>query len=324
MSMASRVIGEILGGALIRLVDVGAAGGLIPHWRNVSAHLDVTAFDPGEGAIPEVHAASARSISVALHRRSGTAPLHVAHKPQVSSLFPPNLPVLQAFANPERFETRRVMEVPVDTLERQLRVHGVDDIDHVKLDVQGAELDVLVGAEPVLESVVGVELEVEFLEVYRGQPVFCDIDGFLRARGFALFDLRPVYWKRRTALHLGGPKGQIVFGDALYLRTLTGIVEVLERVPEGDARVAKARRCVAVCAAFGYVDYALEILARTEEFLPKDEARRLRRLLERVPQRRPPRGPWARLLAIVGKGLWERYGVQQSGGVAVYGRLGNA
>ena len=49
----------------------------------------------------------------------------------------------------------------------------------------------------VLDEAVIVQVEVSFHPLYRGQPPFAEIDGWLRARGFALhtfatLDRRPV------------------------------------------------------------------------------------------------------------------------------------
>jgi Methyltransferase FkbM domain len=62
------------------------------------------------------------------------------------------------------------------------------DIDFMKLNVQGAELEILKGAERALESVTGLQVEMSFVESYRGRPFFADIDVFLREHSFSFFD----------------------------------------------------------------------------------------------------------------------------------------
>jgi hypothetical protein len=56
--------------------------------------------------------------------------------------------------------------------------------DFLKLDVQGAELDVLNGAEKILTEAVVVHTEVEFVPIYKGQPLFAEVDQRLRKSGF--------------------------------------------------------------------------------------------------------------------------------------------
>ena len=68
-------------------------------------------------------------------------------------------------------------------------------------------------------SIFGVEVEVEFIEMYQDQPLFNEVDSFMRERGFHLFDLKLFYWRRKSGLGFdGNRRGQLVHGDALYLR----------------------------------------------------------------------------------------------------------
>jgi len=61
-------------------------------------------------------------------------------------------------------------------------VRDADDAAYLKLDVQGAELDVLRGAQRLLEQILVIQTEVEFVPMYLGQPLFAEVDQALRAR----------------------------------------------------------------------------------------------------------------------------------------------
>ena len=63
---------------------------------------------------------------------------------------------------------------------------GIPRIDYIHLDVQGAELKVLRGMGTVLDTVKMVWMEVATVELYEGQPLKTDVEGFMRAAGFAL------------------------------------------------------------------------------------------------------------------------------------------
>jgi FkbM family methyltransferase len=94
----------------------------------------------------------------------------------------------------------RTIEVKTDTIARILESEGLDRIDFVHLDVQGAELMVLAGAGPFLERIGAVWMEVEAIPLYRGQPLKRDVQRFMAAHGF-----------RRMASTVGA-----VSGDELY------------------------------------------------------------------------------------------------------------
>jgi FkbM family methyltransferase len=59
----------------------------------------------------------------------------------------------------------------------------------LKLDVQGAELDVLAGAGNTLAGAGVVILEVSFLGFFEGGPQFFDVLTYMKDRGFAVYDL---------------------------------------------------------------------------------------------------------------------------------------
>jgi hypothetical protein len=101
---------------------------------------------------------------------------------RTSSLYEPNTRLLAYFQHLEEpcrvVERREVNTVALDEVEQ------ARDADYLKLDVQGAEADVLRGASRVLAEAVVVHTEVEFVPLYRDQPLFGDIDALLRAHGF--------------------------------------------------------------------------------------------------------------------------------------------
>jgi hypothetical protein len=84
----------------------------------------------------------------------------------------------------------------LETLDEWTGGAGVPRVDVLKADTQGSELDVLAGAVETLRHVRALELEVEFNPIYDHQPLFGDIDRFLRDRGFVL-------WRLRHLVHYG-------------------------------------------------------------------------------------------------------------------------
>lgn len=102
---------------------------------------------------------------------------------------------------------------PVDivSLDTWAAAQGVARVDCVKIDVQGAELGVLQGAERLLrECVRAVYSEAQILPEYEGAATLTDLDIFLRERGFVLHQIHEV----RTR----GPERQTCDVDALWVR----------------------------------------------------------------------------------------------------------
>ncbi len=99
-------------------------------------------------------------------------------------------------------------EIDVCTLDRWCQENGIDPkrVDIVKLDVQGAELQALYGARTLLETAKVVYLEVSFVPIYKGSPLFGEIDSFLTECGY-----------RRHAIYPSDQPHN--WADALYVKT---------------------------------------------------------------------------------------------------------
>ena len=69
-------------------------------------------------------------------------------------------------------------------------------IDAMKLDVQGAELEVLSAASKVLATSKVVQIEVSFRRMYEKAPLAHEIIAFLAEHGFRIYDIADL-WKRK-------------------------------------------------------------------------------------------------------------------------------
>lgn len=63
------------------------------------------------------------------------------------------------------------------------RENSIGPVDFVKIDIQGAELDVFEGGVTTLKDVVAIVTEVEFVHHYENQPLFGDVCAFLAKQG---------------------------------------------------------------------------------------------------------------------------------------------
>ena len=139
-----------------------------------------------------------------------------------SSLYEPDSALLSRFNNleeltrvvrTERVQTRRLDDLP-----------EITNIDLLKIDVQGAELDVFRGAERLLKGAVVVYTEVEFLPMYKGQPLFADVDAHLRGLGFRLHGFADGLLGRAfkpvvpTKDGINARFNQVIWSDAVYVR----------------------------------------------------------------------------------------------------------
>jgi len=65
-------------------------------------------------------------------------------------------------------------------------------MDYLKIDVQGGELLVFQNATRLLEDCCVIHTEVEFLPMYVDQPLFSEVEIFLRQQGFMFHRFEPL------------------------------------------------------------------------------------------------------------------------------------
>lgn len=100
----------------------------------------------------------------------------------MTSLLKPNRNALKFFNGFEGFgtviDTDTVQTTKLDDLS------AIENIDFLKLDIQGSEKSVLKHGLTKLLNCVAIQLEVSFLPLYHNQPTFGEIDVFLREIGY--------------------------------------------------------------------------------------------------------------------------------------------
>lgn len=313
------------------LVDVGARGGVKKNWASAGRHLRVLGFEPDTREYDSLVKGAMTSDSpseyfnVALHHQRGSVPLYIARDRGLSSIFEPDRTFLDTFPDAGRFDTDDVRQVEVDTLDNQLRARNIQDIDFIKADTQGSELFVLKGSAGALAaSGIGVEVEVEFTPIYKGQPLFADVDTFMRGLGYLLFDLKPCYWKRAAGWKAGGAYGQIIWADALYLKSVPALQQTLAQVPP-HTRKSKVLRAISVALLYGYFDYAIEIAATAGDALsPEERALIDGRIRRRGDDHGPlPMFPGRRRVASAFRRLWKVCRVPNEGWSVSDAGIGN-
>ena len=249
----------------LTLIDVGASGGIAGEWACAKKYIQVIAFEPDERAyqdlIKDQKDHNIKYVNKAILNESKTVDFYLMKKQETSSIFLPNTDFLRQFPELSRFDVIKTVKMEVDSLDNIMRDKGIKDADFIKLDTQGGELSILEGAKKALEGpVFGLDVEVYFSEVYIGAPFFGDIDSFLKKYGFSLFDVNPYWWKRESGKNYGRPKGQIITGDALYLRDIGTFIRIVKKEQDHAARKSKILKAVSICLIYGYFDYACELM----------------------------------------------------------------
>jgi protein O-GlcNAc transferase len=208
----------------INILDVGAALSEQPPYQSLvdAGRGRIFGFEPNREACEQLNRAygSPHRFFRVFVGDGLPAVFHETNWVLTGSLYEPNSRLLEKFQNLAEVVTP-VAAYPVDTT-RLDDVAEIDDIDFIKIDVQGSELAVFKNASRVLCSALLIQTEVEFVELYKGQPLFADVDTFLRAGGFQFHAMNSVSGRAFKPLVANGDINsafrQCLWADALYVR----------------------------------------------------------------------------------------------------------
>jgi FkbM family methyltransferase len=175
------------------VLDVGASDGAwARRLRDEGYRGRIVCFEPLDEPVPKISGCEWRRL--ALGNRSGRAVLHVTGNRQSSSLL--TMTPLHLRHAPESREERTI-EVDIAPLD-ELGLVSAGERAYLKLDVQGAELDVLAGAEKALSRVRVAEVELSAVTLYDGQALIGEVIEHLRGAGLCLIGIEPSFRDRQT------------------------------------------------------------------------------------------------------------------------------
>lgn len=257
-----RRLHETLAEHPLTVADVGAAMGPDARWQVLGEkEVRFIVFEPDARSRDEPllkDDARCLMFPTALGDRAGTQTLHLTRAPFASSLYPHNSELLRSFVVWPWHEPAGDTTVQVDTLDNCIKQRPDWQPDFLKIDTEGADLDVLLGAGGVIDHLLGLQVEVSFQQRHLGAPFFADIDIYLRERGFVLHYLNREHWLRSNFPLAANIRPQLIWADAVYFPSWQRIVERLSQ----PSPVVVLTKLVVLLLAYGAHDFAQEIVLR--------------------------------------------------------------
>ena len=225
----TRSLDALIGiGRSIKVVDIGAnpIDGTPPYHSLLQAgHADVVGFEPNPEALVRLRAMQGPNELYLPHAVADGQrhTLHFCQAPGMTSLLVPNPAILNLFHGFPDWGRVLATET-VDTV-RLDDVEATSGLELLKLDIQGAELMALRHGQDRLREVLVVQTEVEFLPLYVDQPLFSEIDLFLRPFGLMFHRFYPTVSRVVRPLlvdnNIFAGLSQIVWADAVFIRDIT-------------------------------------------------------------------------------------------------------
>ena len=176
-------------------LDVGAQGGFnsdkfFPERYN--KYFESILVDPLKNSLEGKE--STHTINKGLWSSKGVRKLYILNKrPQSSSMYEPDKKSLSIYGFEEKdfhlFDVSKTETVECDTLSSSLKDLNINTLDYLKIDTQGAELEILKGLEnyrPLL-----IKCEVQIFPMYKKEPSWTEVTDLLYKLGYIVSD-----WKK--------------------------------------------------------------------------------------------------------------------------------
>ena len=180
--------------------------------------------------------------------------LFITNHPMCSSLYRPNEDLISLYHNFEAAYLKSETTIETITLDNFLEANNIGSLDFIKIDVQGAELDIFRGGKKALKDVLKIVCEVEFIHHYENQPLFGDVCKFLNGYdlmfnkflGMAGRSLRPIVFNSDKNF-----ASQHIWSDAIFIKHIQKISKL------SDKKLLKLSLLAAVYESLDLTHYCL-------------------------------------------------------------------
>lgn len=275
--MKTPLLNVLLSSVRIVGIDIGARGGFTTDLAPIGGAIDAIGFEPDLAECERLNAVTSAGRASGLRSlryvpsavgEAGERTLNLYRARGCTSLLEGDVEFAAQFARGDYFILDGQVQVRVERLDDAARRFDFAHAQFMKIDIQGAELEAIRSApDLVSRSLLAIRSEVEFAPLYKGQPLFADLDAELRAKGFMLARFLSQHEWRRGDRTRGdriapGPvpltEGQLIHGDVLYFRR----PETMSATTESDQD--RLINLALLAYAYGHLDISAVVLSRPE------------------------------------------------------------
>ena len=187
------------------VLDIGANEGQYPlELRENGYHGSIISFEPLSQSFSILQRQSAgdphwRCENIAVGDTDGTIIINISGHKTSSSILPMSETHARAVSNSNYIGSENVRISRLDSLNTLIDPY---ERLYLKVDVQGYEKNVLLGAAEILKRTYAIELELSLSSMYKGGALMNEMLEHLYDMGFKMASLKPIFFDPETGIVL--------------------------------------------------------------------------------------------------------------------------
>ena len=225
------IIRETKVNCIFNLLEIGAAKtgktkepfykilDYFPHSKIIGFEIDKRVCDKMNSEASE----GIKYYPYALGKANEKKKLYNTQAPMCTSLYKPNEKLISLYNNLDFAYLKNETEIETITLDNFISKNSIDNLDFIKIDTQGSELDIFNGGKNSLKNVIKIICEVEFVPMYEDQPLFGDVNKFLNENGFMFNKFLGLSGRSLKPLILNkdlNKASQHMWSDAVFIKNI--------------------------------------------------------------------------------------------------------
>lgn len=233
------IIRETKVNCIFNLLEIGAAKtgktkepfykilDYFPHSKIIGFEIDKRVCDKMNSEASE----GIKYYPYALGKANEKKKLYNTQAPMCTSLYKPNEKLISLYNNLDFAYLKNETEIETITLDNFISKNSIDNLDFIKIDTQGSELDIFNGGKNSLKNVIKIICEVEFVPIYEDQPLFGDVNKFLNENGFMFNKFLGLSGRALKPLILNkdlNKASQHMWSDAVFIKN----IEVIQNLSD--------------------------------------------------------------------------------------------
>lgn len=193
------------------ILDIGASRGqYVDSIRRMGYDRKFICFEPTKSAHTELeqkfkHDSMVKTYNVAIGNKDKDISINISKCDLCSSILNVSNTAIQIEPGTAHIMKEKCKMRKLDSFYNEFNKNII-----LKIDVQGFEKEVLMGATQTLKDASAVFIEISLVELYKGEASFSEIVNILEKKGFELFAITPAF--------MDNSNGRMLQVDGLFVK----------------------------------------------------------------------------------------------------------